>query len=259
MSSTRHAWPAQQVAKSELALLGTQFGGRGHRGRHGRSQSVEPTNVPVRAPGPPRIVPPPPLQTVCSRQKGNHLDKKYIWADTTFAALPQRIPVRPARRPPMQLPLLFTFKKLVIGKGFIAGVMMSGRALLEEEDNEVWISGVAPVGITGGGPSRDDAFAEYRKRWVSVLFDIAADAESFSDFQAQCSEFLTSSLPHLTEEWELALREVRKKKYTDATLRTESADKQPVHHEIVELEPSSFTPGDNVLDQDPDSGVKAAA
>jgi len=159
----------------------------------------------------------------------------------------------------MQLPLLFTFKQFVIGKGFIAGVTMSGRALLEEEETEVWISGIAPVGIAGGGLDRDAAFAEFRKRWVSVLFDIAGEADSYSDFEAQCSEFLASQLSHLTEEWESALREVRKKKYTDATLRTESADKQTVHHEIVELDPSSFNPEDNVLEQEPGSGVKAAA
>ncbi len=159
----------------------------------------------------------------------------------------------------MQLPLLFTFKQLVMGNGFVAGVTMHGRALLEEEGDELWISGIAPVGLAGGGLDRDTAFAEFRKGWVSVLFDIASEADSFDDFKSQCSTFLGSESPHLTQEWESALASVRERNYKDPTLQSESADEQVVGFEVVELEPDSFAPDRNVLGNEPGSDVKAAA
>lgn len=54
---------------------------------------------------------------------------------------------------PIQLPLLFTFAHVIQGKGYLAGVHMQGRALLEvstEAGEESWIQGISPVGISGG-------------------------------------------------------------------------------------------------------------
>lgn len=38
-------------------------------------------------------------------------------------------------------PLLFGFRDLIAGNGFVAGVAINGRALLVDEDDGFWIFG----------------------------------------------------------------------------------------------------------------------
>jgi hypothetical protein len=154
----------------------------------------------------------------------------------------------------MQLPLLFTFKQVVLGDGFIAGVRMSGRALLAESD-EVWITGVAPVGLAGGGIDRAGAFADFRKGWAEILFDISSDSASFEEFRTKCEEFLGSALKELTEEWEEALEDVRARRYVDPLLTSQSADEQQVAFEVVELKPRKYASDEN----EAEVGLEAAA
>ncbi|MEX1025261.1 MAG: hypothetical protein WD226_09305 [Planctomycetota bacterium] len=126
------------------------------------------------------------------------------------------------------LPLLFSFSQILLGNGFVAGVRVCGRALLEHEDEAVWISGVKPVGFAGGGNDRAAAFIDFRKNWAAVLFDIAADSASFAEFEAQCSSFLAASEEHLTSDWVQAVSEVRRTKYRDPSLPSQDAySKQP--------------------------------
>lgn len=146
-----------------------------------------------------------------------------------------------------RLPILFTFSQVVFGNGFIAGVRMSGRALLEEErdDHEVWIAGVAPVGFAGGGMDRAAAFQDFRAGWSGVLFDIAAAATSFADFKAQCEAFLSARAVTMNSEWESELASVRQSNYKDEKLPTIKADKQPPAFEICELEPQESKASSN--------------
>ncbi len=138
----------------------------------------------------------------------------------------------------MQLPLLFSFRQVVVGDGFLAGVRMNGRAILDHPEapgEEIGISGVAPVGISGGGADRGLAFAEFRNAWVSVLFDIASEASSFEQFQTDCTAFLESRVPHLSAEWDAALEVVRQKHYVDATLKSEVVNGDQLAFEVVDL------------------------
>lgn len=136
------------------------------------------------------------------------------------------------------LPLLFSFKQLVVGKGFLAGVRMDGHALLEtervEDHEESWITGVAPVGIAGGGGDRGVAFVEFRKAWIEVVFDVAEKASSFEDFRASCEAFLASKQDSLTALWQEAVATVRREGYVDPSLCKGDADKG-VAFEIVDL------------------------
>ena len=136
------------------------------------------------------------------------------------------------------LPLVFSFAQPVLGNGFVAGVSVEGRALLEvEEENgvdEFWISGITPVGITGGGADRGVAFNEFRKMWLEAVFDIAVESLSFDDFKKKCEEFHQSELSHMTSLWMDAVASVRRSHYTDPTLRKEDADKQ-CKCEVVDL------------------------
>ncbi|MEE8469205.1 MAG: hypothetical protein V3T22_12165 [Planctomycetota bacterium] len=136
------------------------------------------------------------------------------------------------------LPLLFSFKQVVVGNGFLAGVRMDGHALLETEQvdsgEESWITGVAPVGIAGGGGDRGLAFVEFRKAWIEVVFDIATKASSFDDFRTSCKAFLASEQDSLTALWQEAVAVVRREGYVDPSLRKGDAERG-VTFEVVDL------------------------
>ena len=95
-------------------------------------------------------------------------------------------------------PLLLGFRDLVAGNGYIADIALSnGRALLVDEGDGFWMYGVNPGGMAAGGASLGEAQAEFRTAYKSVLFDIAAEAESFEAFKAEVERFLTENeQPH---------------------------------------------------------------
>ena len=131
---------------------------------------------------------------------------------------------------PQTLPLLFTFSQTVVGNGFVAAVRMNGRALLEldrvGDSDESWITGVAPVGVSGGGADRGVAFRVLRKAWTEVVFDIAERAADFPKFEQLCSEFLGANQADITKLWSDAVEMVRKQQYKDPSLRSGDADQQ---------------------------------
>jgi hypothetical protein len=156
------------------------------------------------------------------------------------------------QEPLTSLPLLFSFRQLVSGDGFLAGVRMNGRALLEfeqvDDHEEAWISGVAPVGIAGGGNDRGVAFIEFRKSWMEVLFDLAAEADSIEDFREKCEGFLGATEDGMTKLWQDAVAVVRQGRYEDPALETGDADAQVVF-EVVDL--SHLEAGGNEVDSSP--------
>jgi hypothetical protein len=155
---------------------------------------------------------------------------------------------------PMRFPLLFSFQQPVFGKGFLAGVRMDGRALLEQEDGEFWISGVAPIGFAVGNADLGCAFTEFRKAWVAVLFDIANESNSFEEFKDACEKFLGSKAHHITEEWNASLEETRRAQAAVPGLKRERADK-PITFVVEDLAAQRHDPKENVLE----AGVRAAA
>jgi hypothetical protein len=154
-----------------------------------------------------------------------------------------------------EFPLLFSFREIIMGNGFIAGVRMNGRALLEERAGEIWISGVCPVGLAGGGLDRSVAFTEFRKAWVEILFDIAATATSFGDFQEKSRDFLSAEEASVTTHWEAALKMVRNTNYVDPSLPSEIAEEKQVEFEVLELLPSQDGIEVNVVED----GLRSAA
>lgn len=168
--------------------------------------------------------------------------------DTRIEAMSESVEHQP-------LPLLFTFKHVIQGRGFIAGVRMSGRALLEQEDGEHWIMGVAPVGWSGGGMTRNEAFQDFRNGWTEILFDISAKASSFAEFKAEASTFLKSKHEGFAAQWDEALARVRREAITDPDLRSESAEEHRIDWEVVELKPCDSEPDRNEIEP----GLSAAA
>lgn len=108
-------------------------------------------------------------------------------------------------------PLLFVYRDLVPGPGFIAGVEVFGRALLEDEDGSAWMYGLNPGGIAGGGVTAREAMSDFRRGYVSVLEDIAGVATDFEDFKAQVTQFFWEPTETLDREWEAARAEVRER------------------------------------------------
>lgn len=106
-------------------------------------------------------------------------------------------------------PLLFGYRDLVAGKGFVAGVEMDGRALLVDEDEGSWFCGVNPGGLAAGGTDHGSAALAFRHSYRSVLFDLAAEAATFEDFRQAVEAFFAETNEPTREEWEEAVLAVR--------------------------------------------------
>jgi predicted RNase H-like HicB family nuclease len=134
-------------------------------------------------------------------------------------------------------PLLFSRRELVEGNGFVAGVSVSGRALLEEEgEGEFWVEGVNPGGLSAQGSTPSDALAEFCSSLKAVLFDIAAEARDFDGFREEVIRFFNDvSVPAL-KDWETAVEQVRAGRITADWLAKRPADSRlgievaKVHH-----------------------------
>jgi hypothetical protein len=137
-------------------------------------------------------------------------------------------------------PIFFTFSRVIFGNGFAADVTIPrGRALLVEEPDGIWVYGVNPGAIAGGGGSLVQAHGDFVTRLVSVLFDIANEARSFDGFRQQVEEFFNATVAE--EEWTKAVGAVRAGTVSDtvATLPRVNAD-SGAKISITEI-PLSFT------------------
>ncbi len=116
-------------------------------------------------------------------------------------------------------PLVFSFRNLIAGNGYVAAVAMDGRVMLAEDvvfgdgqNAETWMFGVQPGDIAGGacrGQQKSIAFAAFKKNYADVLLDIAAEATSFEEFKTKTTEFFNEiNEPNLAD-WERARADVR--------------------------------------------------
>lgn len=144
-------------------------------------------------------------------------------------------------------PLLFGFRDLVAGNGFIAGVRVDGRALLvQEAENDFWMYGVTPGAIAAGGLTPGEAQAEFRLRYRSVLYDVAAEAKDFGEFRTEVERFFHQADQSEAVEWEAAVREVRQGQVSADWLPRGKAEAR-FGIEVVELKEPA--PSMNLLDQ----------
>ncbi|MFL6195159.1 MAG: hypothetical protein ACJ75H_13375 [Thermoanaerobaculia bacterium] len=122
-------------------------------------------------------------------------------------------------------PLLFSRRELIEGDGFVAGVSVSGRALLEDEgESEFWVEGVNPGGLSAHGASPGEALAEFCLSLKAVFFDIASGARDFEQFRDEAVRFFDDvSVPALRD-WEAAVEQVRAGQITADWLAKRPAD-----------------------------------
>jgi hypothetical protein len=136
---------------------------------------------------------------------------------------------------PKKFPLFFSYRDLIAGSGFVAGVAMKGRVLLDMTGEEVWMYGVQPGGIAGGGLDRACAFNEFRRSYLSVLYDLAAEAKSFKGFNIEVTRFFSEMNGPNADDWTAALTAVRKSGTSLEGLTKVNADAERCALEVVSL------------------------
>lgn len=145
-----------------------------------------------------------------------------------------------------QLPVLFARHDLILGNGFIAGVMISGRALMtQENDTEFWFEGINPCGFSARGESAAEAYRAFETEYQKVLFDIAADSPDYEAFHAEAEAFFSNVSPTLLADWEAAVMAVRRGEHSSPWLRTtRKPDSEP---QISIKRIGEFRAADNVI------------
>jgi hypothetical protein len=151
-------------------------------------------------------------------------------------------------------PLLFTFRDVISGDGFLAGITLSGRVLMAEEDGKWWLYGVRPAAIAECGTSPQEALIRFRNRYKEVLIDIAGECRTFDAFKEEVERFFYE--PDLQEEhrWESALNNLRSRDAALppalADLPKETPERRPsqITIERLDLPNRRFMPSDNVPD-----------
>jgi hypothetical protein len=153
-------------------------------------------------------------------------------------------------------PVMFTFRDVVSGNGFLSGVTLGGRALMVHEPAEqCWcIYGVRPAPIAESGKTPLEAFANFRNAYKNVLFDYAEGAQDFNTFKTQIEQFYAQ--PDNDEEmrWNEAYQQIRagnvavEAPFTD--LPKESPENRPSYISVQPLhEMKRFSATDNVPDK----------
>jgi len=149
-------------------------------------------------------------------------------------------------------PLLFGFRDLVAGKGFLAGVAVHGRALLVQDDeNGYWMHGINPGGLSAGGADTGEAQRAFRETYRTILFDISAAAKDFDEFKTEAERFFNEVSGRLLSKWAEAVQQVRSGEVQAGWLRRVSSDTVKVAIQIVPLTMEELEPAVNVPDEEP--------
>ncbi len=156
----------------------------------------------------------------------------------------------------VRYPLMFTFRDVISGEGFLAGVTISGRALMTKEkddDKPWWMYGVRPGGIAETGATPGETFAHFRERYRAVLFDLAIEADSFVSFHREVEAFFHGHDAEEEKEWSEAFKLIRagevEPEHPFCELRRESPETRPTSVSVEELTVTKrFMATDNVPD-----------
>ncbi len=108
-----------------------------------------------------------------------------------------------------RFPLLFGRRELVEGNGFVARVVVHGRALLVDEDGEFWVEGVNPGGFAAHGATTGEALAQLCEELRTILFDIATGTRTFEEFRLEAERFFAETNETAEAEWKEAVEQVR--------------------------------------------------
>lgn len=140
-------------------------------------------------------------------------------------------------------PVFLTFKEMIAGKKFLAGIVGRMRAVVVKEDSQHWFYGVNPGGIAQGGASLDEAQFRFRDSFKKVLQEIAQDAASFEDFKTEVSKFIEETDEAEEKDWLEARQAIREGniKPGEQFSNLPRVEQDLAQFEIVLLEPSEIT------------------
>lgn len=157
-------------------------------------------------------------------------------------------------------PVIYTFREVVYGDGWIASVTTRGRAVMERHEDDWWSYGVLPGALAASGGTPLEADAAFRTAFVSVLFDLASEASSLEEFRKSAEEFFNQEDEIETERWVAAVAEFRSGKATPESPFSElpklSADVDTFLLVERPEEVHSITAGANIL---PGATLRTAA
>ena len=154
-------------------------------------------------------------------------------------------------------PVMFTYQDVIVGGGFLTGVTITGRAVIQKDDNAWWMYGVRPASMAehGGGPA--EAFLNFRSSYKEVLFDIADECKDHASFRAEVERFFLE--PDLAEEkkWDDAYQMLRDGKVEPeppffSALPKQSPETRPTTIDVTRLDAkgrnSRYSANDNIRD-----------
>jgi hypothetical protein len=149
-------------------------------------------------------------------------------------------------------PILFGFRDLVAGNGFLASVAVNGRALLVHDDEGgYWMHGVNPGGLSAGGLDMGEAQRAFRETYRTILFDISADVREFDEFKAEVEQFFRETSGRLLSEWTEAVEGVREGKIHADGLPRVKSDRAKLSMEVLPLSVDQLEPTVNATDEAP--------
>ena len=151
-------------------------------------------------------------------------------------------------------PLMFTFRDCISGDGFLAGVTISGRALMLSEEGEWWIYGVRPSAIAETGETPQETFLRFRERTRRLLFDFALQSSDFAEFDSMVSNFFYENDEEEEARWKAAFKRIRTGEIEPegsflSTLPKEPPEERPAQITVERIEQTMrFAATDNVRD-----------
>jgi len=152
-------------------------------------------------------------------------------------------------------PIMVTSRDAISGDGFLAGITLSGRALMrKEDDGKWWMYGVRPAALAESGTTIDEAFSHFHNRYLETLFDIAQEATSFDHFRQEVENFFNEGDANDEDErlWEESLKAIRAGNISPpdefGALEKKSPETNPPQVMIERLNEAGkrFKPSDNV-------------
>ena len=152
-------------------------------------------------------------------------------------------------------PLVFTLQDVVTGCGFLAGIVVTGKAVMEQEDGKWWMYGVCPGAIAGSGSTPNEAFIDFRNRYKETLFDMAEDCKNFLAFRNDVKSFFDAEDTREKVRWEESLETLRKNECAISEPFKKMERKKPGDYEVgitidrLEKRPKAeLKPANNIQD-----------
>lgn len=128
-------------------------------------------------------------------------------------------------------PLVFTLQDVVTGCGFLAGINVTGKAVMEHEDGKWWMYGVCPGGLAASGDTPNEAFLDFRNRYKETLFDIAEECGGFLAFRNAVKEFFAEDVQE-NARWDAALTILRQNEHCLSEEFTKVPRKRPDEFQV---------------------------